>query len=553
MHDHGGGCDSAGEPARVRETQARLAVKAAGLGLWEWDVAAGLFTIDARFAEMLGRPELAGAAFDADMIAAMTHPEDRDRVAAELAKALDRDEHGFETVHRALTPAGDLVWLRARAAVTARGADGAPTHLAGVVEDCTRAKTAELALQAEKRRYDLVVKGAQMAVWEWRPDSDAVTWSERMNEIIGLPPDYPGEAIDAFNARVHPDDMAAMRDAARHTVRTGEPYEREFWVRHAETGEWITLRSRATAEFDGEGRARRVAGTITDVTALHAARRQAALEARRVRLAQDAAGLAPFDIDLEKRVMISSPQLATIIGAPQYADGVIPLGHLLEIIHPDDREAAAAKLDAARADGCDFVSEHRILRPDGAVVWTWTHAAPTARFADGSVCAFTGVVQDLTERKTAEQALNEANDRFEKAVESSLIAIWDWDLVTGRVHWSPRLYELLKLDPGARIETIEDVGALCHPDDMERLRETQRRHFEDHEPFELEYRMIARDGEIIQVLARGAASRNEAGEPVRFVGSLMDITARRAAEKAARLAGARAVRPGGRGAGSVGI
>ncbi len=540
MQDHGGGGEHPGGSARVLETQARLAVQAAGLGLWEWDVPGGAFRIDARFAEMLGRPELTGVAFDAGRIADMTHPEDREMVAAELAKALERNEHGFETVHRALTPQGDLVWLRARAAVTARTDDGAPLLVVGVVEDCTQTKQEDLARAEERRRHDLVIKGAQMAVWEWRPDHDAVTWSERLNEIMGLPLDRPGETIEAFNARVHPDDIAPMREAAGRTVRTGEPYEQEFRVRNAETGDWITLRSRAAAELDADGQAQRIAGTITDVTALHAAREQAALEARRVRLALDAGGLAAFDFDFQRGAMLGSPQIAEILGEPRYADGVVPLQHLLDIIHPDDREQAAARLEDARAEGGDFVSEHRIIRPDGQVVWTWTHATPVARFADGRVSAFTGVAQDLTQRKQSELALSEANDRFEKAVESSLIAIWDWDLQTGRVHWSPRLYELLKLDPEDRIETLEDISPLFHPEDLDRLRETQRRHFEDREPFELEYRMIAKDGEIIRVLARGAASRNEAGEPVRFVGSLMDITAHRAAQEAARLAGARA-------------
>ena len=798
MKDQGPPRAAKDESARVSEAHVGLAVAAAGLGLWRWDVPAGLFTIDDRFAGMLGRPELAITPFDAQMVAEMTHPEDREMVARELSETLKHDEHVFRTTHRAIRPDGELVWLRARAAVVERDDDGAPLRVAGVVEDCTpeqtdklereaeqrrtelvleasaagvwdwdvrsgevfwsetlramlgvppdeaigfeslkafihpddcalfegalidhlqngapyglqlrmlrrdggeltvrvrgkaerdeagaptrmagsivdisetskaqdaaltadararlalnaaglilveqdlnsgevdvsadlagliarpelvgqrvpaevvwthlhpedraritarfeefqsgdldqsmdefrimradgherwlsihtvrprtaddrssgrliavitdltERKTAELALQREKQRYDLAVAGAHMAIWEWRPGCENVTWSARFNDMIGLPIDYPGESIPAFNARVHRDDVRAMMEAAQDSARTGAPYECEFRVRHAGTGDWLMVRSRASAELDEDGAARRIAGTLTDVTALHAARETADREARRVQLAVDAAGLATFDFDFDRNEMTGSARFAEIIGEPKFGGEPIPLAHLLDIIHPDDREAAKATLEQARAHAQDFVSEHRIIQPDGAVRWTLTLATPTSLDEDGAVLTYTGVVQDLTERKTAELALAEANDRFERAVEGSLISIWDWDLTTGRVHWSQRLYELLQLDETDRIETIQDVSPLVHPDDLDRLREAQRRHFEEHAPFELEYRMFRKDGAVARLMARGAAERDEAGRPVRFVGSLMDVTEQREAEDAARLAGTRA-------------
>jgi len=106
------------ESARISEAHVGLAVAAAGLGLWRWDVPAGLFTIDDRFAGMLGRPELAITPFDAQMVAEMTHPEDREMVARELSETLKHDEHVFRTTHRAIRPDGELVWLRARATNT---------------------------------------------------------------------------------------------------------------------------------------------------------------------------------------------------------------------------------------------------------------------------------------------------------------------------------------------------------------------------------------------------------------------------------------------------
>lgn len=783
----------------LHDAHARLALHAAGMGLWEWDVPGGLFTIDARFAELLGRPELTAAPFDAAMIADMTHPADREMVAAELSKVLERDEYGFETMHRGVTPDGAIVWLRARAAVVEREPEGAPRRVAGVVEDCTatqnqalereaerrraelvleaaragvfdweietdtlywspslremlgvpadevlkfrdlkgfvdpvqwaafetavarhitahepfsmtleptsrdgrvlvcrlqgqtvraetgepvrvvgsmaditdetlarraaaeadaraqlaldaaglilveqdlssgevpvteelaavlgrpelagrslpaedawahlhpedrerlinvfkqfaagalshsrdefrivrddgeelwllittvrpanedgtpgpktmgvvadltKRKRAELALAEEKDRYDLAVAGAQMGIWEWNPDDRSVTWSARFNEILGLPADYPGESIEDFNTRVHPDDAEAMADIARRAAQTGQPFEDELRIRNARTGEWMRIRSRASARPVEGGTGYRYAGTVADVTALHEARRRADMESRRLQLALEVGGLAAFDFNFETGLMHGSPAVAEVIGDPRFSDAPIPLGHLLDIIHPEDRPGVLAVLENARTGARDLVSEHRIIRPDGEVRWTLTLATPTAFAEDGSVVAATGVVQDLTDRKRSELALAVANDRFERAVDGSLIAIWDWDIVADRVYWSRRMYEILGLDPETeRIEMIGDITPMVHPDDLDALRMAQARHFEHGAPFELEYRMIRADGVIVRLFARGAATRDADGAPVRFVGSLIDVTAQHAAEEAARISGVRA-------------
>ncbi len=790
--------DPCADESCVLEAQARLAVEAAGLSTWIWDVAADRFTISRRFAEILGRPGLEATAFNASTIAEMTHPDDRDMVASELSKVLERTEHVFDTEHRGVTPDGRVVWLRARAAVVERDRDGAPASVAGVVEDRTDAKagelareaearrtglvleasgagvwdwdvesgeiywsprlremlgvspdtqiridelqryahpedqprldaelrahlehgapyafdmrmikrsgetiavrvhgkaelnadgapvrmagsivditraretelavleadaraslaldsaglvllehdletnlvqvspslghllgraelvgrtvdvmelwrhihpddyghitdrfrqllngsistareearvvradgserwasintarprtplgepssrmisvitdlterkTAELQLAEEKRRYDLAVAGAMMAIWEWDQASGMVTWSARFNEILGLPADHPGEHFDAFNARVHPDDRASMDAESIASAEEGRPYEHEFRMRCADGTSWVMVRSRASARTVDENGAVRIAGTVTDVTALHAAREEAARASQRVALSVKAAGLGTFDFGLEKRVMIGSARTAEIIGEPDRANEELPLQHMLDIIHPADRKAAFKRLAAAESAGESFTSEHRIIQPDGAVVWTLTLAAPARLKPDGSVAVYTGVIQDLTERKQVELDLADAKHRFERAAEGSFIAVCDWELETGDLRWSRQFNELLGLGADERITSVSQMASFIHPGDIERLRVAQHRHLEHGETYDLEHRMIRKDGAVIRVQARGVADRDEHGVAVRFIGSLMDVTAEREAQEAARYAGARA-------------
>jgi PAS domain S-box-containing protein len=187
-----------------------------------------------------------------------------------------------------------------------------------------------------------------------------------------------------------------------------------------------------------------------------------------------------------------------------------------------------------------FESEHRTVRPDGSIVWLRARAAVIERDDAGAPLQVAGVVEDQTARKDADRAVADSNRRFERALEGSLIAVWEWNLQTGEIHWSRRLYTLLGLDPDTTFEQVADVARFVHPEDAERVIEAQRRHIEEHAPYDLDYRMLHTNGDTVIMHAQGTVERDSAGAPLRFIGSLIDVTAERAAQSAARQAGTRA-------------
>jgi PAS domain S-box-containing protein len=155
--------------------------------------------------------------------------------------------------------------------------------------------------------------------------------------------------------------------------------------------------------------------------------------------------------------------------------------------------------------------------------------------AEGRVELVIGTTRDVTERRRAEDANREAEQRWELAVRGTNDGIWDWNTVTGKLYWSPRCKEMLGYSDDELQMSYEVARELMHPEDRDRGREQSQRHLAgETRHFVLEYRLRHKDGSYRWILARGVAIRDKSGKAVRMAGSHTDITERRATEESLR-------------------
>jgi PAS domain S-box-containing protein len=134
------------------------------------------------------------------------------------------------------------------------------------------------------------------------------------------------------------------------------------------------------------------------------------------------------------------------------------------------------------------------------------------------------------ERKRAEDALRDSEERFALAVCGSRDGLWDWNITTGHYYCSPRFKEMLGFEEHELEETLEGVMALVHDEDLEQVQRAMADHIERRVPYDVELRMRTKQGELRWFCARGQALWNDAGRPTRMAGSLSDLTARKRAE-----------------------
>jgi diguanylate cyclase (GGDEF)-like protein/PAS domain S-box-containing protein len=136
------------------------------------------------------------------------------------------------------------------------------------------------------------------------------------------------------------------------------------------------------------------------------------------------------------------------------------------------------------------------------------------------------------ERKQAEVALRESEERYALAVQGAHDGLWDWNLKTGRIYFSPRWKSMLGYREAEIGDNPQDWFDRVHPDDLMMLKAEISAHRAGGTPhFKSEHRMLHQDGSYRWVLSRGIAVRRDGGEAYRMAGSQSDITARKQAEK----------------------
>ena len=173
--------------------------------------------------------------------------------------------------------------------------------------------------------------------------------------------------------------------------------------------------------------------------------------------------------------------------------------------------------------------EHQIVQNGGAV--TDVEVVLTRLDEPGAPPAIVWTLHEISERKRADTALRESEERLTLAFAGAQEGVWDWNLVTGDVVYSPRWKQMLGYADHEIEPHVSAWERLLHPDDMARAQEVNESVARGASAYEGEFRLRHKDGHYVQVLSRGYPVRREPGGPVvRIVGTHFDLTERRQAE-----------------------
>jgi PAS domain S-box-containing protein len=204
-------------------------------------------------------------------------------------------------------------------------------------------------------------------------------------------------------------------------------------------------------------------------------------------------------------------------------------------IHPEDAETSAALFREAAREGKNREVEHRMTAADGTALWFRTIVTPVT--TEGGTIRLQGVMIDVSESREAGMKLQASEERFQLAMLGANDGIWDRNLLTDEVYFSPRWKEMLGYQDHELENSLDTWATLTHPDDRESTLEQVQDYVEGRvDTFETEFRMQHRDGHYISILSRALLSRDEDGRGVRLVGTNVDITRQRRAEEELYLA-----------------
>jgi len=210
------------------------------------------------------------------------------------------------------------------------------------------------------------------------------------------------------------------------------------------------------------------------------------------------------------------------------------------LVHPDDREACRKSAARSAASALPSHTEYRVRRKDGQFIIV-SDQGRFFRDSRGRAIHMIGFLADVTEQRRQRERLLDINQRYHLATRGGGVAIWEVDLRTGRVEYDAIVMEWLGVDSLKYPRTVAEWEAFHHPDEWPAI----LRRF--HTPFSalssgqsvggmeqpsdsFEHRLKQADGKYRWVLSRGMTVRDGAGNPVRALGTIIDIHRRKLAE-----------------------
>ena len=329
---------------------------------------------------------------------------------------------------------------------------------------------------------------------------------------------------------VHPDDLVRAFLALTETIETpGALPPMGFRARCAD-GTWRhveVVRNNRLDDLDVGG----VVINVRDVTERKAAEaklREA--EGRYRALVEQIPAVVYIDhVDEVSSAIYMSPQVEKMLGyAPE--EWLKDPEFWTKILHPDDRERMLAESRRNNETGDPFGAEYRMISRNGRVVWVRDEAV-LVRNEAGEPLYWQGVFYDLTERKEVEEALRKSERSLAAAQRIAHIGNFDYSVVKDEARWSDELYRIFGFAPRRFVPTYKTFLRSVHPDDRDLIRRSIRVALHGKRQPTVDYRIVRSDGKVRVVRSHYEVVRNGSGRVVNLVGTVHDITERKALEE----------------------
>ncbi len=394
--------------------------------------------------------------------------------------------------------------------------------------DIARRRQAEAALAASEARFQALIEHNAEGISMLAADGTVLYASPAAAQILGAP---AGHWIGGnFLTRLHPDDTDQVTQLWTQLLANPQvSLTAQVQYRHFnDTWRWLEVTG---TNWLAEPAVQAVVVNYRDITEQHLADRalrQAEVKYRSL-IEQIPASIYLAALDEASTPLYLSPQIVQL--------GYTPAEYLADPLlwdrqkHPDDIERVTAEFSAAKAAAAPFLSEYRLCHPSGREIWLRDESV-LVRDEAGQPLFRQGLLLDITTRKRAEAALQQAEGKYRAMVEQipAIIYMAALDEVGTSLYNGPQIAKLgytpaqYAADPGLWLRNV-------HPDDRARV-VAEMAQMDAAGSFHSEYRVLHPDGRILWLQDEAVIVRDEAGQPLFQQGVVVDITARKEAEAA---------------------
>ena len=367
--------------------------------------------------------------------------------------------------------------------------------------------------------------------------------SEGIRKIYRVAPEDVRHDASAVFRILHPDDYDEVVESIRISARDLTPWRHEYRVRFPD-GDVRWLRGNAIPTLRDDGSIQ-WHGFITDETNDRLARNEAMLVRSRMQaVVEGSTQLSIIATDLNGIITVFNSGAERLLG---YATEEMVGQQTLEIIHVrSEVEARSQELTQEYGypvAGFETFVHRARLGGHGETDWTYirkdgsqlaVHLIVTAmRDEHGDITGFVGVAADVTRTRRTEESLRFERERLDMALTGGALGTWDWNIQTGEEIWDARFADLMGERLPDLIPSFAEFSSRVHPEDMPTVQMSVREHFEGLTPiYSAEFRIRRKNGDWRWVQAQGRLmQRDPNGSPLRMLGTMADISARKKIEE----------------------
>ena len=549
--------------AQENAQQLRMALSAAQMGMWDRNIVTGEINWSPEHETLFG---LTPGTFDGkyETFEACLHPDDREKLNQAVERSR-RERVPYQHEYRVVWADGSIHWIEERGQAFYDEA-GQPVRMTGTVMAINKRKQAEMALvqlnaeleqRVQERTAELsevndrlletvmeqqhtqliLLEQAQLldlahdTIMTRDLNSVMTFWNEGAEYMYGWKKaEALGQESHIFLQTQFPIPLAEIESELR---------ERGYWegelIHTRKDGSTVTVASRWVMQKDEMGRLVKVLEINNDITVQKQA--QVALQ-QYVEEIEDLYNNAPcgyHSLDAEGKIIRINDRELNWLG---YSRDEVLHKKFLDFVTAEGKQVFQENFPTFKQQGWINNLEFEIVRKDGTTRWLGLNATGI-KDEVGNFLMSRSTLFDITdrkraedERKQAEAALQESEERRRLALDLTHTGFWDLHLPTGKLIWNDNLFTLQGLVPQSIEPSYELCRSLVHPDDVDWIEQQFSESIENHTDYVVEYRVVHPDNSVNWVMGRGKAIYDELGQPVRSLGVLLDISERKRAEEA---------------------
>ncbi len=503
------------------EMRARLALDAAELGTFDWDLANQQFVSSPRLLAIFGFNDKPDATHQ-DLIDTF-HPDDKAIRDKAVADSYSKGSLIYEA--RSIWKDRSIHWLRVYGKIV-HNEKQEPTRMYGTVMDVTEQKTSEETIKQSEERFRQIADMVPQIVWTMRTDGYVDYFNKQWYKYTGVEEGYGDENKFIL---IHPDDEQACRETFTSSLKSGEPFQIEFRLRNIpppRTYRWFL--ARAVPVRDKEKKIIKWLGTSTDIddqkkiaTELEQKVKDHTVELNERNLfAQtllDSSVDSIMVIDKNERVT-SLNETAKKLFAPYFPDGIE--GKSLEEIDPTTKSKPDWAYTSAALKG-EFIYRKNV-KSETEERYFDIYYIPLKK--ENEFCGTMLTIREVTESVFGRIALEKANSQLIEAQGLANIGSWEWNINDNKITWTDELYKIFGQTRDKFENNYENYLNIIHPDDREFVNQTVENALHSHKPYNLIHRLVWSDGSVRTVQSKGKVTLDDKKKPVRLSGTSQDIT-----------------------------